>query len=188
MKKLLALLLLSPLAFAEQSSVLIDGNNTLDLENLSQYFPNDSYVGLSCSNEKDEKRNSIEYYKKYGYFSVGYYMFVVSISENTGRHLMSSWFTDCFFCKGSNKPEVYKIIIDEKKYNKSFELHDSFIEFTHTRISRNTLRFLHDDNIQCEISSQEELKQFGYGIVKKIQDYEKVAKDRKEAYLKKRKL
>ena len=43
MKKLLALLLLSPLAFAD---VWEDATETLNLEFLGRWFPNDTYIGL----------------------------------------------------------------------------------------------------------------------------------------------
>lgn len=187
MKKLLALLLLSPLAFAEQSSVLNDGTNTLDLESLSQFFPNDSYVGLTCSNEKDKRHNDIEYVKKKGRFWLQYRMHAFSIKDNQGATLIEASFGNCNFCK--EKKRGYNIKIKDKfagieVSDWSVKINDRYMG---ERINRTTLKSDLPYGIQCEISSQEQMKDFGYKIAKKIQEYEKIKKDREEARLNERK-
>ena len=49
MKKLLALLLLSPLAFAN-----VDEKHIQILENIDKFFPNNTYLGIHCFHEKNK--------------------------------------------------------------------------------------------------------------------------------------
>lgn len=188
MKKLLALLLLSPLAFAEQSSVLNDGTNTLDLESLSQFFPNDSYIGLTCSNEKSTIHNDIEYLKKHGRPWLYYRMYAFSIKDNQGAALIEANFSNCNLCKEKDKTLSYNIKI--KNVFNRLEVNDWGVKinprYMAERINRTTLE-AGTRGIQCEISSQEQMKEFGYKIAKKIQGIEKMKKDREEARLNERK-
>ena len=180
MKKLLALLLLSPLAFAEQSSGLNDGTNTLDLESLSQFFPNDSYIGLTCSDEEDKSYSHLLQYR----------MYALSTKDNQGVTLIQAEFADCENSCTDFEKTKFSIEIKDK-FNRlevsdfSIKMDDWYYEIY---LNRTTLKLGTLGNFQCEISSQEQMKDFGYKIAKKIQDFEKIKKDLEEARLNARKI
>jgi hypothetical protein len=174
MKKLLALLLLSPLGLTEES-LTVEPTNTLDLERLSQFFPNDSYMGFTCRT-KDSSYDS----------SATMRMFVLSLEEKKGINLIDATF---IWLKFSEQPYPEYINLMKNEKWGQLTVTDWYITIENpgrNKIDRNELTVRYDT--PCEISTQDEMKQFGYKILKQIQVFEKRKKDDLESKLKKRKL
>ncbi|MDA9957930.1 hypothetical protein N9D68_02730 [Gammaproteobacteria bacterium] len=196
MKKLLALLLLSPLAYSYENWA--EATNTLDLERLSQWFPNDSYIGMTCTNE-----NSRITWKVY---EINYKMMVFSLEERKGINLM--WYQHKAYLDESkdlthnwtNQKEAGWTNFAMYKNEKwsEFYIDDSSIEIEnpgHNSISRYTL-FLEPHSLggavswdtPCKIVTEEEMKDFGYKAEKLYQKHKKIVDDNIKNRLKKRKL
>ncbi|MDA8926331.1 hypothetical protein OAR74_01100 [Gammaproteobacteria bacterium] len=186
MKKLLALLLLSPLASAYWSEI----TNTLDLENLSQWFPNDSYIGLTCTNSN---------YRPMSYRSkADYKMMVFSLEELKGINLM--------FYRHTNYQRDFDNIDPNSSYIYNWDSYAYFTMYKNEKwgkltvkdysiqidspgsntIDREKLRL--NDETYCNIATEEEMKEFGYRVEKLYQKHRKIVDDNIENRLKKRKL
>ena len=173
MRKLLALLLLSPLGLTDES-LTVEPTNTLDLERLSQFFPNDSYTGFTCRTGDTYNTDYI------------YRMFVVSKEEKKGINLMHASFIWGKF--NANPYPTYINLMKNEKWGQ-LTVTDWYITIENpgrNKLDRTELTVRWDT--PCEISTQNEMKKFGYEILKKIQVFEKRKKDELESKLKKRKL
>ena len=180
MKKLLALLLLSPLAAADMKWSY--ATNTLDLDRLSQWFLNDSYIGMTCSN--DSSRMNTKPY------DMNYIMMVFSIEERKGINLM--WYTHKAYRDKSkdltqNWTDSSKFAMHKNEEWSDFYINDFEITIKDpgkTYLSRETLildgasaggSFRSDT--PCKIVTEEEMKEFGYKLEKLYQKHRKIVDD-----------
>ena len=168
MKKLLALLLLTPLASANWNG----STNTLDLERLGQWLPDDSYVGLICDNEVATHEGT-----------TSYRMLSFSLKDMRGINLLAYWHSKAYADLepgfwGMNKNERWGEL-EVTDYRIKIKNPGSYT------LNRETLYFLGGS---CKIASKEEMKEFGYKVEKLYQEHQKIIKDTIEKRLNKRKL
>lgn len=175
MKKLLALLLLSPLASA---NVWRDATETLNLEFLSRWFPNDTYIGLICSRESEPIQTQ------------EYYMMTLSLEEEKGIHLMyykHESLTD-YYHSYDKWNKTYHEMHKNEKWASSFRVTDRLISFSspgYIDIWRDKLKV---STTPCKKVSKDEMKKFGYKVEKIYQKHQKIIDDNYDKWLKKRKI
>ena len=163
MKKLLALLLLSPLATLNANDKFWSG--TLDLENLGQFFINDSYVGLLC----EWHRNDESLYE----------IAVISVEEKRGINLMYHYieFIDEKIYFGLKKNDKWSWV----------KISDMYIQISGLgSINRETLILNRES--QCQITDQEVVKASAYQLLESQEELEKEKMNSYQEQLKKRKL
>tara|TARA_B100001059_G_C17775329_1_gene550902 strand:- start:34 stop:543 length:510 start_codon:yes stop_codon:yes gene_type:complete len=169
MKKLLALLLLSPLASA---NVWKDATETLNLEFLSRWFPNDTYIGIKCVGSNGSERE--------------YRMMTLSIEEEKGINLLeyTHWDNDLsldYWNKSSH--EMHK----NEKWSK-VSIQDMYIsiwDIGYSTIWRDTFEV---NGIPCYKADKDDMKRFGYYVEKIYKKNQKLIDDNYQKKLDKRKL
>ena len=175
MKKLLALLLLSPLAFAD---IWENATETLNLEFLGRWFPNDTYIGLICSNEGSPNQKQ------------EYYMMTLSLEEEKAIHLMkythSSLNSRYFNYDDWNK--TYHEMHKNEKWANYMHITDSYISFSNPGFITIWRDKLEVDRTPCKKVSKDEMKEFGYKVEKIYQKHQKIIDDNYDRWLKKRKI
>jgi len=166
MKKLLTLLLLSPLATLNANDEYWSG--TLDLENLGQFFINDSYVGLLCERHEDGRMGDSKYE-----------IAVVSVEEKRGINLM-------FHSIEPNDEYIGSSLKKNDIWQKTY-ISDLWIEIDGLGvINRETL--ILNTSTQCQITDQEVVKASAYQLAESQEELEKERMNLYQERLKKRKL
>ena len=151
MRKLLALLLLSPLATLNANDKNWSG--TLDLENSGQFFINDSYVGLLCERHEDGHMGDSKYE-----------IAVVSVEEKRGINLM-------YLSIEPNDEYIGSSLKKNDKWNKT-HISDLWIEIDGLGvINRETLTL--NEYWQCQIVDQEVVKASAYELAESHEELEK---------------
>ena len=181
MKKLLALLLLSPLAFAN-----VDEKHIQILENIDKFFPNNTYLGIHCFHEKDKdiaKLLSLSKEDNKIYWILKYTLSYVSETKvalnshfiRTNDQPCTNCITDKYF---TNQNEFLGANIYIDRFT---------LRWRDTR--RDTIR--HEYKIdrefkKCEVISKEQMIEKGKDLSKKIQNNEIEINKRRKEYLKDR--
>ena len=176
MKKLLALLLLSPLAFAN-----VDEKHIQILENIDKFFPNNTYLGIHCFHEKDKniaKLLSLSKEDNKIYWILKYTLNYVSETKVA---------LNGHFIRTNDQPCTYCIT------DTYFTNQKKFLETRNIYIDRFTLRWRdtirHEYKIdrefkKCEVISKEQMIEKGKDLSEKIQNNEIEINKRREEYLK----
>ena len=184
MKKLLVLLLLSPLAFAWD-----DATESLNLKYLSIFIPNDSYTGFTCEYNSDSRM-----------IKSSYRMFTLSLEENRGINLLHyehqfNKMEEYRACRNENTkknvacgPEHYKDIHHELHRNSSWANYFSVSDFSIT-ISTPGYTYLDRTDIgTCKEANVQEMKEFATKVIDMHDKYQKIIDDNYQRKLDKREL
>ena len=157
MKKLLSLplLLLLTIANVNAREYAKPFSGTLDLDNLGQFFPNDSYIGLYCK----------ERFKDKNLKSRHNHLLVVSLEEERGINLMELWFSpnENYTKSSIKKNDKWKDVIVTDFYINLLKTDFNINAKEYYVINRETLAkesFWQEGS--CEIVSQEEIKAYAY--------------------------
>ena len=194
MKKLLALLLLSPLAFTGvYPDVWEDATESLNLEYLSIFIPNDSYTGFTCEYNSDSRM-----------LKSRYKMFTFSIEEDRGINLLDyehqfNKMEEYRGCVNENKKELeacgpkhYKDIHHKLHRNSSWGAYlwvsDFYISIGtpgYNSLGRDDLKV---ETINCKKANVQEMKEFATKVIDMHDKYQKIIDDNYQRKLDKRKL
>jgi len=178
MKKLLALLLLSPLAFAN-----VDEKDIQILENIDKFFPNNTYLGIHCFHEKNKNTAKLLSLSKEDNKIYWILKYTLSYVSETKVALNSH------FIRTNDQP-CTNCITDKYFTNQNEFLGANIYIDRFTLRWRNTIRQysqVRDNEFKkCEVISKEQMIEKGKDLSKKIQNNEIEINKRRKEYLKDR--
>ncbi len=188
MKKLLALLLLSPLAFGDEWDEAGDqyASNSLDLESFDRFLPNDTYIALICYGDTSGEQGN------------RFYLSTLSLEEKKGINLLeyrhAGWIDNSSFADDdgtnfSSWNRKWHSIMRNENWARHFSANDFYISIMSPGYSYIDRSDLENSVYPCKkTTSVDEIKEFASKVERLYQKHQKIIDDNYQRRLNKRKL